>query len=71
MAVSLQCNHIHLGTIDDLQGHSISAFQRARYLLGPRFLAMTEANARYREEARQITRNLLLYAGRVDVMIGD
>lgn len=71
VAVSLQRNHIRLETIADLQGHSISAFQRARFLLGPRFLAMTAANTRYREEARQITRNLLLYAGRVDVMIGD
>jgi polar amino acid transport system substrate-binding protein len=71
VAVSLQRNSIRLDTVEDLQDHSISAFQRARFLLGPRFQTMTAANTRYREEARQITRNLLLYAGRVDVMIGD
>ncbi len=71
VALSLQRNNIRLETIEDLQSHSISAFQRARFVLGPGFQAMTAANARYREEARQVTRNLLLYAGRVDVMIGD
>ncbi|GGC87959.1 substrate-binding periplasmic protein [Halopseudomonas salina] len=71
VAVTLQNRNIQLGAIEDLGGYSISAFQRARFVLGPRFGKMTAANSRYREEARQITRNLLLYAGRVDVMIGD
>lgn len=71
IAVSLRRNNIDLRSVDDLKGYSVSAFQRARYVLGPRFQAMTAANPRYREEPRQITRNLLLYAGRVDVMIGD
>ncbi|BCR25341.1 substrate-binding periplasmic protein [Aquipseudomonas alcaligenes] len=55
----------------DLAQYSISSFQRARYLLGPEFQAMAEANPRYREEAQQINRNRLLYSGRVDVVIGD
>lgn len=55
----------------DLGQYSISSFQRARYLLGPEFQAMAEANPRYREEAQQINRNRLLYSGRVDVVIGD
>lgn len=71
VAVSLQHRNIRLETIEDLAGYSVSAFQRARFVLGPRFGKMAAANLRYREEARQITRNLLLYAGRVDVMIGD
>lgn len=71
IAVSLQRRHVQLDSIEDLAGYSVSAFQRARFVLGPRFETMTAANPRYREEARQITRNLLLYAGRVDVMIGD
>lgn len=71
VAVTLQNRNIHLSAIEDLGDYSVSAFQRARFVLGPRFGKMTAANPRYREEARQITRNLLLYAGRVDVMIGD
>lgn len=71
IAVTLRHRNIRLDSIEDLNGYSISAFQRARFLLGPSFNSMSAANPRYREEARQITRNLLLYAGRVDVMIGD
>lgn len=71
VAVTLQHRDIRLERIEDLGNYSISAFQRARFVLGPRFGKMAAANALYREEARQITRNLLLYAGRVDVMIGD
>lgn len=71
VAVTLRHRNIRLDTMDDLQGYSISAFQRARFVLGPEFSSMSAANPRYREEARQITRNLLLYAGRIDVMIGD
>jgi len=71
IAVTLKHRNITLDTVGDLAGYSISAFQRARFVLGPEFTTMTAKNPRYREEARQITRNLLLYAGRVDVMIGD
>jgi len=71
VAVSLTRNRIHLQRIEDLAGYSVSAFQRARYLLGNEFGAMAGANSGYREEARQITRNLLLYAGRVEVVVAD
>jgi len=71
IAVTLKHRGIRLDTVGDFAGYSISAFQRARFVLGPEFQTMTANNPRYREEARQITRNLLLYAGRVDVMIGD
>lgn len=71
IAVSLRHRNIRLDAVEDLGAYSISAFQRARYILGPGFQQAIAGNTRYREEARQITRNLLLYAGRVDVMIGD
>lgn len=71
VAVSLRHRNIQLDAIDDLKAYSVSAFQRARFVLGPEFNRMSSANPRYREEARQVTRNLLLYAGRIDVMIGD
>tara|TARA_R110002126_G_scaffold10070_2_gene45196 strand:+ start:3285 stop:4025 length:741 start_codon:yes stop_codon:yes gene_type:complete len=71
VAVSLARNKIILRNIADLEDYSVSAFQRARYLLGNEFGAMVSRNPLYREEARQITRNLLLYSGRVEVVIAD
>ena len=70
-AVALAARGYHISTIAELGRYSISSFQRARYLLGPEFQAMADANPRYREEAQQINRNRLLYSGRVDVVIGD
>lgn len=71
VAVSLARNQIAVQRIAGLDRYSVSAFQRARYLLGSEFTAMVARNPDYREEARQITRNLLLYAGRVEVVIAD
>ena len=71
VAVSLAARNVQLTGIEDLGLYSVSAFQRARFLLGDEFRSMALNNRRYREEARQVTRNMLLYAGRVDVMIGD
>lgn len=71
MAVALAVRQLRLETIADLQHYSISAFQRARLLLGEEYYQMTLRNPRYREEARQIARNRLLYSGRVEVAVGD
>jgi len=71
VAVALTQRKLVLNDISDLSRYSVSAFQRARQLLGPQFEAMANANPRYREEGDQQVRNLLLYAGRVDVIVGD
>ncbi|HRE19175.1 MAG TPA: ABC transporter substrate-binding protein [Rhodocyclaceae bacterium] len=71
VAVALADRRLEIKTIGDLGKYSVSAFQRARKLLGPEFEAMAEKNPNYREEAQQITRNRLLYGERVDVIIGD
>lgn len=71
VAISLAARKVQISGIDDLGLYSVSAFQRARFLLGDDFRSMALSNRSYREEARQITRNMLLYAGRVDVIIGD
>lgn len=70
-AVSLAKRQLDIREIKDLGRYSVSAFPRARLLLGPEFGAMAARNPNYREEAQQITRNRLLYAGRVDVIVGD
>lgn len=71
VAVALSARQLEINSIGDLASYSISAFQRARYLLGKEFQQMAENNPRYREEAYQIARNRLLYSGRVDVVVGD
>jgi polar amino acid transport system substrate-binding protein len=71
VVLALSARGYRITRIADLARYSISTFQRARYLLGPEFQAMAEANPRYREEAQQINRNRLLYSGRVDVVVGD
>jgi hypothetical protein len=71
VAVALAQRKLVLNDIADLSRYSVSSFQRSRQLLGPQFEAMANANPRYREEGDQQVRNLLLYAGRVDVIVGD
>lgn len=71
VAVALASRQYSIASIADLGRYSVSAFQRARFLLGPEFQRMAEANPNYREEAQQITRNRLLFSGRIDVVIAD
>ena len=71
VAVSLAERHYQIGSIADLAGYSVHAFQRARFLLGDEFRRMADSNPAYFEESQQVTRNRLLYSGRVDVVIGD
>jgi polar amino acid transport system substrate-binding protein len=71
VAVALRKNGYKIERIADLAEHSLSAFQRARFLLGSEYAQMVERHPRYREEANQIARNRLLYSGRVDVVVGD
>lgn len=71
VALALRARHYRIERIADLGRYSVSAFQRARFLLGSEFQRMAEANPRYREEAQQIARNRLLYSGRVDVVVAD
>lgn len=69
--VALSSRNYRITSIADLGGYSVSAFQRARMLLGPEFRVMANSNPRYREEALQVNRNRLLYSERVDVVVGD
>lgn len=71
VAIALRERHYNIKRIADLGVYSVSAFQRARFLLGNEFQRMAESNPRYYEEARQIARNRLLYSGRIDVVVAD
>ncbi|MFV9682268.1 substrate-binding periplasmic protein [Pseudomonas sp. NY15367] len=70
-AVALARRGYRIERVADLGRYSVSAFQRARFLLGPDFERMAMGNPRYREEALQINRNRLLYSGRIDVVVAD
>lgn len=70
-AVALRARNYKIERIADLGRYSVSAFQRARFLLGSEFQRMAENNLHYREEAQQIARNRLLYSGRIEVVIAD
>ncbi|MCY1555318.1 hypothetical protein D9M68_919690 [compost metagenome] len=69
--MALRARHYKIERIADLGRYSVSAFQRARFLLGSEFKAMAQSNPHYREEAHQIARNRLLYSGRIDVVVAD
>ncbi|QDQ27332.1 amino acid ABC transporter substrate-binding protein [Chitinimonas arctica] len=71
VAVALAARNLDIRSIADLGRYSVSAFQRARKLLGAEFQAMADKNPHYREEAQQVVRNRLLYARRIDVVVGD
>jgi polar amino acid transport system substrate-binding protein len=71
VATTLASRDIRLRGIPDLKQYSVAAFQNASLILGPEFKAMTEHHHDYKEHSQQITQNRLLYAGRVDVVIGD
>ncbi|TBV05467.1 substrate-binding periplasmic protein [Phytopseudomonas dryadis] len=71
VAVALASRNLSIATIADLGQYSVSAFQRARFLLGAEYRRMAEANPRYHEQAQQIARNRLLYSGRVEVVVAD
>ena len=71
VAVALRSRNLDIQRISDLAQFSVNAFQRARFILGSEYQAMTEANPRYREEAFQIARNRMLYSGRVEVVVTD
>lgn len=71
VAVALRARNYKIERIADLGSYSVSAFQRARFLLGSEFQQMAQNNPRYREEAQQIARNRLLYSGRIEVVVAD
>ncbi|MCJ8169276.1 substrate-binding periplasmic protein [Atopomonas sediminilitoris] len=71
MAVALAKRNLEIKTVADLERYSVSSFKDARRLLGDEFATMVQRNPAYREEPRQINRNLLLYGERIDVVVGD
>lgn len=62
---------ITLTRIEDLAKYSVTAFQRAKHILGQRYHDAVSKSPNYSEQAQQEVRDLLLYSGRVDVAVAD
>lgn len=59
----------HISTLDDMKTLRVSAFQRARQILGGAFASMADQNPRYEEVAKQQGQVHRLMLGRVDAVI--
>lgn len=59
----------HISTLDDLHSKRVTAFQRARIILGGAFAAMANQNPHYEEVAKQQVQVHQLMRGRVDAVV--
>ena len=70
-AIALDSRHLVLNSLPDLKPYSIAAFDKATLYLGPAFAATVAGKADYSEYGNQLAQNVLLYQGKVDVVIAD
>jgi len=59
----------HINTLDDLHSKRVTAFQRARIILGGAFATMANLNPHYEEVAKQQGQVHQLMRGRVDAVV--
>lgn len=59
----------HISTLDDLHSKRVTAFQRARIILGGAFATMANQNPHYEEVAKQQVQVHQLMRGRVDAVV--
>lgn len=71
VAIALKSSGIRIESLADLKGRAIAAFQTATRVLGPEYAAVVEDNPMYAETADQILQIRQLFAGRVDLIVGD
>lgn len=70
-ALTLRSSRIAIGSIGDLAGRSISAFQKATDYLPPAFAEAVAGNPDYHETPQQYRQPLALFTGQVEVVIAD
>ncbi|MBN1518903.1 MAG: transporter substrate-binding domain-containing protein [Spirochaetales bacterium] len=71
VAMAMKARQLQVATVLDLKKYSIMAFGNAKNVLGADFKTAAEASPNYMEEAEQITQIKLLFAGRIDVVVGE
>jgi len=62
---------INLHSLQDLANKSVSAFPRARLVMGKQFAALMASNSNYNEPLKQQQQARLLVQGIADVSVGD
>lgn len=70
-AISLERNGLEVNSVADLAGKTVVAFQNARIYLGAGYAGAVQGSAFYREEANQVVQALLLYSGRMQIVVAD
>lgn len=76
-AISKQRDHLKIGSVSDLQGKSLVAWENAYRDLGPEFAALFNPGVkdgylrRYHEVASQREQNLMFWRGKAQVLIVD
>jgi polar amino acid transport system substrate-binding protein len=71
MALTLQQRDINLTQLAELRGLSVAAFDHATQYLGSDFAKAIASASSYTEYSNQIAQNMLLYHGKVDVVVAD
>jgi polar amino acid transport system substrate-binding protein len=70
-AITLKRRQLTIHSLDDLKPLSIAAFENAPLYLGTDFAAIVANKKDYSEYANQLAQNVLLYQGKVDVVVAD
>jgi polar amino acid transport system substrate-binding protein len=70
-AISLTRRGLSIQSMDDLKPYSVAAFENAPLYLGPQFGMVVASKKDYSEYANQLAQNVLLYQGKVDVVVAD
>ncbi|MES2017292.1 MAG: transporter substrate-binding domain-containing protein [Pseudomonadota bacterium] len=71
VAISLAANHLAIYSVADLKDKSVMAFDGATRFLGAEYLAAVKANPRYFESADEKRKISQLFAGKLQVVVGD
>ncbi len=71
VATTLTSRKLEIRQVEDLAKYSVAAFQNASVVLGKRFKDVAGVHKSYNEYSVQSTQGKLLFAGRVDVVVGD
>jgi polar amino acid transport system substrate-binding protein len=71
VALALKRRGLHINQVSDLQNLSIMAFQTATQVLGADYEEAVRDNPNYSEMAKQVLQVRTLFAGRIDVAIGE
>ncbi|MFT7432751.1 MAG: polar amino acid transport system substrate-binding protein [Alphaproteobacteria bacterium] len=69
VAITLTSKNIEINKTEDLQGKSITAFQKAAEFLGQQYKDATKKNLRYSEVTKQHLQILMLHKDRSDVIV--